>query len=146
MFPTPGAYKYASASGSYTSLRTYSFCLSNRAVRTLGAVQRIYAEDTRNAGRLLSAYALKTPLVSCHSRNEISRASEVVDAIMQGMAIAVVSDAGTPGISDPGTQRPADLGCSWNTVFSDISETSLLRVSFAALALVALCPCKVQRW
>jgi 16S rRNA (cytidine1402-2'-O)-methyltransferase len=73
-----------------------------RAVRTLKKVQLIAAEDTRRTGKLLKIYQIQTPLVSLRDQNELKKSNYLISKMMEGMDIAYVSDAGTPGISDPG--------------------------------------------
>ena len=73
-----------------------------RAIKTLAGVDLIAAEDTRHTGRLLRHYHIDTPLVSCHEHNEQRRAPELIDKIRTGKAVALVTDAGTPSVSDPG--------------------------------------------
>lgn len=73
-----------------------------RAIDTLQQADVIFCEDTRNTSRLLSAYGIATPLLSCHEHNERARAPELLQRLGQGMAVALVSDAGMPLISDPG--------------------------------------------
>lgn len=73
-----------------------------RAVRTLKEVQLIAAEDTRHTLKLLSHYQITTRVVSCHEHNEPSRIDLVVAKLSEGSDVALVSDAGTPLISDPG--------------------------------------------
>ena len=73
-----------------------------RAVRVLHECDAVYAEDTRHTLGLLNHLELKKPLFSCHEHNERERAAEVVMRSQQGERIAVVTDAGMPGISDPG--------------------------------------------
>ena len=73
-----------------------------RALEVLRAVDRIACEDTRQTQKLLNHYGIEKPTISCHEHNERERAAEFVEAIQAGKAIAVVSDAGMPGISDPG--------------------------------------------
>jgi 16S rRNA (cytidine1402-2'-O)-methyltransferase len=73
-----------------------------RAIKTLNRVDLIAAEDTRHTARLLSRYHIRTPLISCHEHNEHQRAPELIDKIRSGAAVALVSDAGTPSVSDPG--------------------------------------------
>ena len=68
----------------------------------LRSVDRIACEDTRQTQKLLNHFGIPTPTVSYHMHNEAGRASELVDALKAGGRIAVVSDAGTPGIADPG--------------------------------------------
>jgi len=76
--------------------------LSPRAQHVLAGVTRIAAEDTRNTGVLLSHFGIRTPLLALHDHNEERRAAAVVEALQRGDSIALVSDAGTPLISDPG--------------------------------------------
>ncbi len=73
-----------------------------RAIRTLGAVQLIAAEDTRRTKILLDSYGINTPITSLHDHNELKKSSQLVAKLNEGTNIAYVSDAGTPGISDPG--------------------------------------------
>ncbi len=73
-----------------------------RAVRVLGEVDVIACEDTRHTRKLLNHYGIKTRTISYHEHNERERAAELVAALKAGSNVAVVSDAGTPGISDPG--------------------------------------------
>lgn len=73
-----------------------------RALRVLREVSVIAAEDTRRTTNLLRHYDIRTPLLSLHEHNEHRRAKEVVARLLRGDAVALVSDAGTPGISDPG--------------------------------------------
>lgn len=74
-----------------------------RALETLRSVDLIAAEDTRHTRKLLSFYDIHKPLVSYHQHNAGERGKELLEKIRQGLSIAVVTDAGTPGISDPGT-------------------------------------------
>ncbi|MEH2408569.1 16S rRNA (cytidine(1402)-2'-O)-methyltransferase [Nostoc sp.] len=73
-----------------------------RAVRILQTVDIIAAEDTRHTGKLLQHFQVKTPLVSYHEHNRTSRIPELLEHLVNDKAIALVSDAGMPGISDPG--------------------------------------------
>jgi 16S rRNA (cytidine1402-2'-O)-methyltransferase len=73
-----------------------------RALETLRSVDLIACEDTRHTGKLLKHFEISKKLVSCHEHNEIVRAEEFAQLLMDGNSIAFVSDAGTPGISDPG--------------------------------------------
>jgi 16S rRNA (cytidine1402-2'-O)-methyltransferase len=73
-----------------------------RAVRILQTVDLIAAEDTRHTGKLLQHFQIKTPQISYHDHNRTSRTPELVDRLKQGTSIALVTDAGMPGISDPG--------------------------------------------
>lgn len=73
-----------------------------RAVRILAAVDLIAAEDTRHTGKLLHHYQIKTPQISYHEHNQQQRIPEILQQLQRGKTIALVSDAGMPGISDPG--------------------------------------------
>jgi 16S rRNA (cytidine1402-2'-O)-methyltransferase len=73
-----------------------------RAIEVLQSVDLILAEDTRQASKLLNHYNIKTPLQSHHMFNEHRNAEAVCEKILSGKTIAIISDAGTPGISDPG--------------------------------------------
>jgi 16S rRNA (cytidine1402-2'-O)-methyltransferase len=76
--------------------------ISFRAVRILQSVDAIAAEDTRHTGKLLHHFQIKTPQLSYHEHNRNSRIPEIIAQLQQGQAIALVTDAGMPGISDPG--------------------------------------------
>ena len=73
-----------------------------RALRVLKSVDRIACEDTRQTQKLLNHLNISTPTVSCHLHNERERSLELIAALQEGKSIALVSDAGMPGISDPG--------------------------------------------
>jgi 16S rRNA (cytidine1402-2'-O)-methyltransferase len=79
-----------------------------RALDVLKRVDRIACEDTRQTQKLLNHFQIATPTVSCHQHNERNRAAELVDALKSGARIALVSDAGMPGISDPGAWLTAE--------------------------------------
>jgi 16S rRNA (cytidine1402-2'-O)-methyltransferase len=73
-----------------------------RALRTLKEVDLIAAEDTRHTGKLLHHFQIKTPQISCHEHNEQQKIPEILEKLQSGKSIALVTDAGMPGISDPG--------------------------------------------
>jgi len=73
-----------------------------RALKVLSQVDLIAAEDTRETRKLLTHYAIDTPMISCHDHNEPQCAESIISQLKNGKAIALVSDAGTPVISDPG--------------------------------------------
>lgn len=75
---------------------------SDRARQALADADLVYAEDTRHTGRLLQHLGLQVRMRSCHDHNERARADEIVRELDDGRAVALVSDAGTPGIADPG--------------------------------------------
>lgn len=75
-----------------------------RVLRTLKEVDLIAAEDTRNTIKLLNHFEIKTPMTSYHEYNKIDKAAYLVNKLSEGINIALVTDAGTPGISDPGEE------------------------------------------
>jgi 16S rRNA (cytidine1402-2'-O)-methyltransferase len=79
-----------------------------RALDTLKRVDRIACEDTRQTQKLLNHFEIQTPTISCHQHNERHRATELIEALKAGARIALVSDAGMPGISDPGSWLVAE--------------------------------------
>ena len=91
----PGLYLVATPIGNLEDITL-------RALRVLRECDRIACEDTRQTAKLLAHYGITTPTVSYHLHNEQSRAAELVEQLHGGARIAVVSDAGTPGIADPG--------------------------------------------
>ena len=76
--------------------------LTPRAIDTLNRVDLIAAEDTRHSGRLMQHFAISTPMIALHDHNERQRAQSLVQKLSEGQSIALISDAGTPLISDPG--------------------------------------------
>jgi 16S rRNA (cytidine1402-2'-O)-methyltransferase len=96
----PGLYLVATPIGNLEDITL-------RALRVLRSVDRIACEDTRQTQKLLNHFEIHTPTVSYHMHNEGSRSEELVAELKLGGRIAVVSDAGTPGIADPGGQIAA---------------------------------------
>ena len=78
-----------------------------RVLRTLKEVDLIAAEDTRNSIKLLNHFEIKTPMTSYHEYNKIDKAYTLIEKMQSGMNIALITDAGTPGISDPGEELAA---------------------------------------
>lgn len=76
--------------------------MTPRALRILESVALIAAEDTRHSGRLLSHFNIKTPMIAVHDHNERQQQQKIIEKLQQGLDIALISDAGTPLISDPG--------------------------------------------
>ncbi|MEP7074572.1 MAG: 16S rRNA (cytidine(1402)-2'-O)-methyltransferase [Acidobacteriota bacterium] len=76
--------------------------MSARAIETLRSVDLIACEDTRHTRNLLNHFGIATRAVSYHEHNESERSAELINLLLEGKSVAVVSDAGTPGISDPG--------------------------------------------
>lgn len=76
--------------------------MTPRAIETLRAVDVIAAEDTRNSIKLLNHFDIHTPMTSYHEYNRVEKAKQLVEQLQRGQNIALITDAGTPGISDPG--------------------------------------------
>ena len=96
----PGLYLVATPIGNLEDITL-------RALRVLRSVDRIACEDTRQTQKLLNHFEIHTPTVSYHMHNEGTRTEELIAELKAGARIAVVSDAGTPGIADPGGQIAA---------------------------------------
>ena len=96
LIPSPGTlYVVATPIGNLADL-------TDRARAILGAVDLVACEDTRTTGGLLTRFGLHRPLVSYHDHNETAAAEFIAQKIAAGQSVALVSDAGTPAISDPG--------------------------------------------
>jgi 16S rRNA (cytidine1402-2'-O)-methyltransferase len=91
----PGLYLVATPIGNLEDITL-------RALRVLRSVDRIACEDTRQTRKLLDRYGITTPTISSHEHNEAERSRRLIEELKNGARIAMVSDAGTPGISDPG--------------------------------------------
>ncbi|MGP8227242.1 MAG: 16S rRNA (cytidine(1402)-2'-O)-methyltransferase [Terracidiphilus sp.] len=100
-----------------------------RALDVLKRVDRIACEDTRQTQKLLNHFEISTPTVSCHQHNEHQRAAELIEVLKAGGRIAVVSDAGMPGISDPG---------NWLTAEAIAAGIAVIPIPGANAALCAL--------
>ena len=106
----PGLYLVATPIGNLEDITL-------RALRVLRSVDRIACEDTRQTAKLLGHFGIKTPTVSYHMHNEGTRSSELIEALKAGGRIAVVSDAGMPGIADPGAMIAAEAIAAGVAVF-----------------------------
>ena len=113
-----------------------------RAVRVLAEANLIAAEDTRQTRKLLTRYEIKTPTVSCHKFNEAERVSFFIEALASGKNVALVSDAGTPCVADPGGRlvaKAADAGfevipvCGASAVAAALSVSGFEISSYAFL-------------
>lgn len=78
--------------------------MPHRGIRIMKEADLIAAEDTRNSIKLLNHFEIKTPMTSYHEYNKVDKARTLVEKLMQGKTIVLISDAGTPGISDPGEE------------------------------------------
>jgi 16S rRNA (cytidine1402-2'-O)-methyltransferase len=106
--------------------------LSPRALEVLAQVDLIACEDTRHTGRLLAAHGISRPLISYFEHNEETRAKELAEKLAQGTTIALVTDAGTPAISDPGYRlvRAAwEAGCVVRSVPGPSAVTAALSIA-----------------
>ena len=106
--------------------------MSPRAIETLRQVDLVVAEDTRVFGKLASHFDIKTKRISCHEYNERDVVPELIEKIQSGMSIACVSDAGMPGISDPGfrlVRAARDAGVSVFVVPGPVACISALVLS-----------------
>lgn len=106
--------------------------LSARAGSVLGAVDRILAEDTRHSGRLLQHLGIRKPMMSLHDHNERDRLERVLDLLAQGEQLALISDAGTPLISDPGYVLVRELRARGITVVPVPGACALIAALSAA--------------
>ena len=103
-----------------------------RALRVLKEVDLIAAEDTRHTRKLLSHYGLSTPLISYHAHNQATRGPELIRRLVAGENLALVSDAGTPGFSDPGADlvaRAWEAGVKVETVPGPAAGVAALSLS-----------------
>lgn len=96
-FPAGALYVVATPIGNLADI-------SVRALRVLATVDAIACEDTRNTGQLMSRYGLSKPLLAAHQHNEREVAQKIIERLRNGERIALVSDAGTPAVSDPGAR------------------------------------------
>lgn len=102
-----------------------------RAIRTLKEVDLIAAEDTRRTGKLLQYFQINTPQISYHAHNQASRTAELISHLEKGESIALVTDAGMPGISDPGYEMVVAA------IEAQIEVVSISGVTAALTALTA---------
>ena len=107
-----------------------------RALRVLRLADRIACEDTRQTGKLLHHFGIRTATVSYHLHNEASRSGELIEALKAGARIAVVSDAGMPGIADPGAGIAAEAIAAGIPVYpvpgANAAVSALVASGFAA--------------
>jgi 16S rRNA (cytidine1402-2'-O)-methyltransferase len=96
-YPTATLYIVATPIGNVTDI-------SLRALQVLALVDAVACEDTRNTGNLLTRFGLNKPLIAAHQHNEREVAEKLITRLLGGERIALVSDAGTPGVSDPGAR------------------------------------------
>jgi 16S rRNA (cytidine1402-2'-O)-methyltransferase len=80
-----------------------------RAIRLLSEVDFILCEDTRQTKKILEAYSISTPTISYHQKSSTKKEAEIINLLAEGKSLALVTDAGTPGISDPGSYLVAHI-------------------------------------
>lgn len=107
---------------------------SNRQRRIIEACDLVACEDTRRTGRLFSRFSIKKPLISYHEHNESSRADQLVKRAAMGERVAVVSDAGTPGISDP-AYRVVRAAVDWGVPVVPVPGPSAVMTALVASGL-----------
>lgn len=106
--------------------------MTYRAVRILNEVDLIAAEDTRNSIKLLNHFEIKTPMTSYHEFNKYEKADYLVQKLLEGTNIAEITDAGTPGISDPGEElvkRALDAGITVTAIPGSVAFIDALIIS-----------------
>ena len=106
--------------------------ITNRALRVLREVDIIACEDTRHTRKLLNHYGIKTKVTSYHDHNERERTVELLQALASGANVAIVSDAGTPSISDPGFRLVSEAGAQDITVVALPGPTALIAALVAS--------------
>jgi len=102
--------------------------LSPRAKAALAAASVVYCEDTRRTGNLFARHGLATPRVSCHGHNEHRRVEEALSRLANGETIALVSDAGTPVVSDPGERLVAAAAAAGHRVEAIPGPSAVLAI------------------
>jgi len=113
--------------------------LTFRAKETLEAVNAIACEDTRVTAKLLNAYGIKKPLYAVHHHTTASRLSSVVSRLLEGENIAYVSDAGTPGVNDPGGKLVEEANAYGITVCPIVGASALT-------AAISVCGFPMERY
>ena len=112
-----------------------------RALRVLQSSDVIYSEDCRHTSKLTNHYGINTPRVSYHQHNEAKRNHELVARLQQGQTVALVSDAGCPGVSDPGSSAVVAAiaaGCAYNVKHNSRTQNS----ASCCLTVPQVCPIK----
>jgi len=108
--------------------------ITYRAIETLKNAPLVAAEDTRHSKKLFSHYGINTPLISYYEHNRFSRIPKIIDHLLDGKDIAVISDAGTPGISDP-AYRLVREALSHSIVIESIPGASALLAAIVSSGL-----------
>jgi 16S rRNA (cytidine1402-2'-O)-methyltransferase len=98
-----------------------------RALETLKSVDLILCEDTRETGKILSKFEIKKPTMSYHAQSKLAKTDKIFELLSQGKDLALVSDAGTPGISDPGAMLVAKIKAKFSEAESPDLSTERFR-------------------
>lgn len=102
-----------------------------RAIRILGEVDMILCEDTRETGKLLAKYNIKKPTMSYHAQSKLAKTDKIFALLEEGKDLALVSDAGTPGISDPGAMLVSKIK-------TELPEVQVIPIPGATAVITAL--------
>jgi 16S rRNA (cytidine1402-2'-O)-methyltransferase len=102
--------------------------LSPRALEALSSAAVVYCEDTRRTGHLFARYGLTAPRVSCHGHNEHRRVGEALERLARGETLALVSDAGTPLVSDPGERLVSAAAAAGHSVEAIPGPSAVLAI------------------
>jgi 16S rRNA (cytidine1402-2'-O)-methyltransferase len=102
--------------------------LSSRALEALASAALVYCEDTRRTGNLFARHGLTSPRVSCHGHNEHRRIAEALERLARGETLALVSDAGTPLVSDPGERLVAAAAAAGHRVEAIPGPSAVLAI------------------
>ena len=102
--------------------------LSPRAREALASAAVVYCEDTRRTGNLFARFGLTTPRISCHGHNEHHRVGEALERLARGETLALVSDAGTPLVSDPGERLVAAAAAAGHEVETIPGPSAVLAI------------------
>src|SRR6476659_6139066 len=100
-----------------------------RAIETLKSVDVVAAEDTRRSGMLLKHLGIKKPFISYHEHNEATRTTELVERLARGENVALITDAGTPALSDPGLRLIREC-ISRELPFTIVPGSSAILIAF----------------
>jgi len=109
-----------------------------RALEILKSVDFILCEDTRVTGKLLAHFEIKTPTISYHQHSEVKKVNSIISLLVEGKNLALVTDAGTPGISDPGNELISRITYHNNSTIEQYNNITILPIPGASAATVAL--------
>ncbi len=102
--------------------------ITYRAVKILKEADYILCEDTRVTSKLLERYKIRKPLISYHQRSRLAKISQIIDRLKEGKILAMVTDAGTPGISDPGNELVARIRIENKSTARDSGDNDNIKI------------------